>query len=335
MNNASYLLLGPETGQKNEYIDKLVKSAEKKYGEVETHSFYPYETSVYDIVDLLRNKSLFSNFKIVIIREAHAIKTAADVSAITDIITTPADNTLLILVSEQMSVSSKIKKVVKKELQKIFWEMFENKKVDWLHAFFRKHNKHVTAEAVNLILEMVPNDTTDLRNEVSKLLAFFKEKETIGEDDIEQFLYHGKEENVFTLFDQIALRDLPSALEILSALRLSSGNGAVAIVSGLVYQTRRLGEYLALIEQRYMHQEACDTLGIRRKQNRKIFQSAAGNFSHENAQRALIVLEVFDRRFRSVKTDLHAHLLMMLVYYLIKKPTADDVDLLLSGKSAV
>ena len=44
----------------------------------------------------------------------------------------------LVLVSEEIGVDKKIEALVPKQNKKIFWEMFENRKEQWIVDFFRR-----------------------------------------------------------------------------------------------------------------------------------------------------------------------------------------------------
>ena len=66
------------------------------------------------------------------------------------------------------------------------------------------------------VKKMIENNTKDLKSECSKLALFFGPGASIKTEELEKYLYHSKEENVFTLFESIAQRNFDLSLEILS-----------------------------------------------------------------------------------------------------------------------
>ena len=86
--------------------------------------------------------------------------------------------------------------------------MFDNQKQGWVTNFFRQRKITIAADAVEYILDMVENNTRDMRAECERLALFFGPDATIGLESVEQYIYHSKEENVFTLFDRICEREL-------------------------------------------------------------------------------------------------------------------------------
>ncbi|MCF6335552.1 MAG: DNA polymerase III subunit delta, partial [Spirochaetales bacterium] len=77
MNNPEpvYLFLGPETGQKIDEIKNIRDSYSKQSGEIpEIHKFYPFDTSVGEIISLMKNGALFSSYKFVKLMNTEDVK---------------------------------------------------------------------------------------------------------------------------------------------------------------------------------------------------------------------------------------------------------------------
>jgi len=55
-----YLLLGPESGEKSQYVKNIREELKSLHGESpELYRFYPFETENGEILQVLRNRSLF------------------------------------------------------------------------------------------------------------------------------------------------------------------------------------------------------------------------------------------------------------------------------------
>jgi len=179
MNKNIYLFLGPENGEKKEFIKKIKKNKTEKYGDLENFRFYPYDTEIIEIVSIMKNGSLFSSHKLVIINNCEDIKKKNAIEQLVTYCKSPSKDVTLILLSDNNKVDSKIEKVIPAAQKKIFWEMFENKKKGWVISFFRKKNIIIRSSTVELFLEMVENDTDSMKKECEKLAFYFNEGDTI------------------------------------------------------------------------------------------------------------------------------------------------------------
>ena len=213
------LLLGPEEGEKSAFIEKITEALAARLGEPPERSrFYAGETSMAEIVRCLRNMSLFARHRLVIVSNAEEVKRAEEVAALVEYLASPAEDATLLLLSpgfpgdiDRRITGDQKKKTpgaVPFEHQKVFWEMFDNQKQGWVTSFFRQRKISIAAEAVEYILDMVENNTRDMRVECERLALFFGPDAAITLESVEQYIYHSKEENVFTLFDRICDREL-------------------------------------------------------------------------------------------------------------------------------
>lgn len=320
MNNV-YLLLGPEEGEKNQFVEKQINQIKKNIGEEpEIEKVYPYGTNMVDIISGLRNVSLFSNYRIVILNNAEEIKQGNGLDALIEYCNNPSGSSTLFLLSESVgNVNKKLEKSVPKNYRIIFWELFENKKADWIRNFFMKKNIRIDMDAVNLIIEMVNGNTLDLKNECSKLCLFFCDNTVLKIDDIEKYIFHSREENVFTLFNFIAARDLSGALEALNKILLSKESEPVGIIAGILWQVRKLHDFKRLVSENYSADDAFAKINIRNKRSRKIYTQADKNYSLSEIRSLIILINEYDERIRSVKTDMHNILLQLFIYCMVAR----------------
>ena len=93
----------------------------------------------------------------------------------------------------------------------------------------------------------------------------------IGLENVEQYIYHSKEENVFTLFDRICERELTEAEEVLDKILLSREADATQLAGGLLLQFRRLAGFKRMLADNYEAAEAFPKLRIFSKKNQKTY----------------------------------------------------------------
>ena len=323
-NGRAYLLLGPEQGEKAREVQRIRELAAKQAAgtEVEEHRFYAFETPVQEALSLLRSGSLFAGHTLVIIHGVEQIKRKEDLDLLESYLDHPSDSGTLVLVSDEFRIKDPRSrkdwtKRIPEDNRKIFWEMFENQKRDWLNTFFRRQRVDVDEDAVELILELVDNNTLDLKRAAGRLALFIGENGRLTADEVETYLYHSKEENVFTLFRAIADRDLEGSLELLRKLLLSSDNSPQSILAGLLWQLRKLHSLATLTDRNYSADEAFRTLNIRGKRNQRLYSAALSAYPAEAIERILVRATDTDADLRAHPARAHELLLDRLVYAVV------------------
>ena len=321
-NNSVFLLLGPEEGEKEKFIKKLKNKLSGESNEiVEVHRFYGFDAKIADIISILQNETLFSENRLVILNNTELITRKEDIHLITEYCSNPASRASFLLLSETIGggrgVDRRIEKAVPKDNRKIFWELFENQKRGWIVNFFRGQGMTISSSACNDLLEIVENNTKQLRVECERLVLFFGKGAQIESEAIEKYIYHSKEENVFTLFDKVAQRKFDFALEVLHNLLLSRESEALQILNGLLNQFRKLAALKGLIAGNYTLNDAFSHLRIKSKRVQKIYIESNKNYQTAEIQAIIMLIAEFEVRLRSVKSNLQAFLLNLFLYYVI------------------
>jgi DNA polymerase-3 subunit delta len=318
-NDSLYLLLGPEEGEKDAFVERLIGRISKTIGQApEIHRFYSFDSEVTEVLSVLRNGALFSPYRVVLLRNVELLNRKTDLDQLGAYAAHPASQSSLVMFSEEIGrIDKRLEKLVPKENKVIFWELFQNQKTGWILNYFKKRNIRIDPQAVSFLLEMVENNTKELKDTCEKLSIFFGEGGEIGYADVEKILYHSKDENVFTLFDKIAGRDLEASLEVLAKLLLSREADPVGLLAGLLFQVRRLKSLKLLVEKRYSHEEAFLRAKITGKRVQKIYSVALQHYTLQELQWIIRLIARFDYRVRSLSAALHSNLLQLFLYYLI------------------
>ena len=152
-----------------------------------------------------------------------------------------------------------------------------------------------------------------------QLALFFKKGSVIKYIDIENFIYHSKEENVFTLNASIMDRDFGAALEILHKILLSREEDHTRLLSGILWQTRIILSFVKLTEAGYKAAEAFGKLKIIGKRRQNIMLKGKENFSRHELQAIIMLIAKFEVFFRSMNSELHKIMLQLFLYCIIVK----------------
>ena len=331
-----YLYTGPEFGMRDEAVEAVVKALKKKFGEVEEHVYYLNETSIGQAISQLDNGNLFASATCVICKNAELLKKKEDISLVEDWCKTNdasgEDSSALIFISDEISVDSKLDKLVPASNKKKFWEMFDNQKVPWLTDYFRKNGYSLTEDAAQMILDMVDNNTQALKNECSRFFLCLEKGKTVTPEDVDSFLTHNREENAFTLFKQMtgnydtSSRRLEESLEVLQGIRLSKDSSSVPLIAGLASCFRRLVLWHRLQDESNGGYGPDETTlksnGFGSSLIQGQYQKAAKIWTKGQATAILAVLSSTDMQIRSGGTAMEDVLLQKMLYEIVVKKGA-------------
>ncbi len=319
MTSSNFLLLGPEQGEKDSYIrDIKAKIVTGCGGTPEEHSFYAFDADMVDVAALLRTPSLFSPVKFVTIHDVDAIKAKSDVDLLVSYLKSPSRDSCLFLLSSQVQIDKRFEQYIPKDHVKIFWELFENQKQGFIKAFFRQQGMEIDGKAAELLLDLVENNTMDLRRECERIALFFKGRESIQEEDLAGFLYHSKDENVYSLFAKMAEKDAGGAFEILEKLYQAGDTADIQILAGLFWQYKKLAPYKLLQRYQYKPEEMCSRLGLRTKRTQRLYEAAAARYSEEELKDIIILATHCDSALRADRADLHKPLVSHFIFCCVR-----------------
>ncbi|MBD5404498.1 MAG: DNA polymerase III subunit delta [Treponema sp.] len=321
-----YLYTGPEAGMRTDAVLAIKESMKKKFGQVEEYLFYAYETPPSEYIAILESESLFSSSTCVVVKGAEAIKKKDEVDSLLKWISLSAsDAAVLILVSDEISVDSKIEKAIPQGNKKIFWEMSEDKTISWLNNYFFKNGYKITEEAASLIFDMLENNTETLKNECSRFFICFPKGHTIDSDDVDAILTHNREENAFSLFNTMSeegedpSRCLEKSLEILQKIRLSKDSSSVLIIAGLASCFRKLIIWQKLAASGKIDDFNLKINGFSSKKMKAQYGRAARIWSQGQSLAILALLSSTDIDLRSGGALLEDVILQKMLYEIILK----------------
>jgi DNA polymerase-3 subunit delta len=312
----SFLFLGPELGEKQDAVEIIRGELTKKYGApAEETSFYAGDEPAANITSFLLNGSLFSEARLVFVKNAELLKKKDDTASLASYLKNPTDDTTLILVSDATGVDRAIEGALPKDAKRIFWELYESKKPEWVRLYFRREGFFVDEEAVNTILELVENNTDALRRECSRLALFAEKKGAISAAEIEKCLSHTRSESAFTLFSALAAGNLSKSIEIMNTL-LAAQETPVGIIAGLTWCFKRFRDYCEIAACGDASDIALRNIGITTAKSRRDYAEAEHTFGLASADRCIALCAEYDLAVRSGGSALEDILLNLYLYKL-------------------
>ena len=317
MIKASYLLTGPELGEKKAYIDSIRTEIKEKYGdEIEEYTFYPYDSDMSEAIGAAESLGMFSCFKLIIINDTAELK-KKDIDLFLQYLKKPSEDAVLIFTDSGMKVDAKLKKAMGEE--KVFWELKEPQMRSYIQNYFRRLGTPIDSDAAAFIAGNCDANTLSVKNECDKLALFFDSKEPITLEAIEEMLFNGKEENVFTLYDQLLVGTLEKATEIAKNLMMSSDGAPIQLLGGLIWQLRRMLGVRTMMDQGVGSYEACLKNGVTTKRGQTTHTAGAQRYTTADLEKIMATCARYDELFRSVRTEMQETLFPVFLYEVMVK----------------
>ena len=321
MSSPIFLYTGSEIGEKEEAIQNLRKNAVKTYGEIDFYKYYWNDIQFSEVISQLQNENLFIPCTFVVLDGAEMLKTKNDLALLQSWIASPGQ-AILVLTTAENSVDKKLKDIVPKENQKTFWELFDDKKEEWLINFFRKNNYAITDDAVQSMLEMVENNTGALKSASAMIFSGFPKGSVITDENVQSVLASTREESPFTLFNAMAdAENSPQArfedsLAILNKLLYARSSSGIAIIAGLSYCFKQLRLWHSLVAKGEMPEKNGAFLN---KNAQKRYRAASRIWNAFQTASVVALLADSDMKIRANGTALETLLLEKMLYEIVIK----------------
>ena len=231
-----FLLYGNNSGFKDEVIKKNFENRFKK-------NIYRYDEN-----EILNNKENFNNIiftksffeteKLIIIsRVSDKIK-----DIINEIIEKKINDITIILNSSNLEKKSKLRSLFEKSQSAICMPFYEDSAQTLssiTSSFFKEKKLAISQETINLLVERCRGNRLNLKNELSKIESFIKNKRTIDTEDILKLTNLAENYNVTELIDNCLAKNSKKIITILNENNFSIED-CIIIIRTLLAKTKRL-----------------------------------------------------------------------------------------------
>lgn len=321
MIHSVYMFYGPESGQRVAAIQSVQKELKAVHADgLDVMKFYAVEDGIPEIIANLSNGALFSSHTLAIIQGAEGITKKTDIKQLADFAAKAGKDITLIFTSEQSKLEKGLVDIAPPEARKIFWELFDNQKAGWVSNYLRQHRTRIDQPALDLFLSLVENNTMEMQQELDKILLLCAdqgEELRIDEDMIERYIYHSKEESIYTLFDAYVRRDFSAALDILRTLRNMKSSEETGIIIRFTYLLRQLASLSAIRDQRPISPGDYRSLRIFGKRSQSQFERLLKILDSQSIRRQVASCGEFEMQLRRQKGALHGHISDLWLYSLM------------------
>jgi DNA polymerase III subunit delta len=264
------------------------------------------DTSGDDAVALCNAGSLFGDALLIVVTDVDGAKQAegrrkggwkaADVEAIAAYLASPAPDTVLALVAEDLKSSSALWKACAKAGDVLSYDVEKKKLHEWVTAQFAQHKARAEPDAVSALIQLVGDDPAALKSEIEKL-ATWAAGEPFGEREVEALVAANADVPIYELTEAWAVRDAARALDvsetILEKEPRQRRDTAARLAGSLGGHLGRLRTLKRLAADGVSSKEAASQLKLNPYYAGKLYRQAEG-FSEEELDDAVLRLAELD-----------------------------------------
>ena len=241
------------------------------------------------------------------------------------------DTYFIMLTETNERINQNLLNLIALQQNVIFWEMFENQKINWIRSEFKKYNLYIDDNAISFILDTIENNKEPLIKEINKIALLFKENNKDGKKGIdrsffEEYLYHSKIETPFSLYSAMLSGNLSKAMDVLENLFLTNEYN---LLSGIIWSHRRFLKALDLYEN---HKKSMDEifsiLKINVKRNKEDFIKGFKIYNYSHASLMFYYISELDYHLKILPSDLK---LVKLQEFVINFMNGDSQKSFLQG----
>jgi DNA polymerase-3 subunit delta len=198
------------TGSDRPKVETAVARLRRHFAAEATEVVGAQELSGAEAAALCNVGSLFGDARLVLVEGVHGWK-AADVKAIEDYLASPAPDTVLALVADEVKKDAALAKACAKAGKVLAYDVTKKKLDVWVADRFKAAGVRAEPEACAALVQLVGEDLHALAGEIDKL-ALWAGEEPIGEAEVEALVAAVAETPTFALTDAWAARDTARTL---------------------------------------------------------------------------------------------------------------------------
>ncbi len=317
-----YLLEGEEPyfiDQVSDYIENnLLPESERSFNQT---ILYGKDTTVNEIRQRAMNYPMFSNYQVLIVKEAQMLKKWDELLSY---VLNPVKSTILVLCHrhEKFDKRTKVGKEIKGSSHCVLLttkKLYDNQVPEWINQYLKDRGFKMEPKASALLVEYVGNELSRVANELEKLTLNVKPGKEILADDIERNIGISKEYNTFELNKAIGQMDILKANRIINYFKANPKPNPLVLTIGSLFG------YFSKIY--LMHQakpktdaEIAAVLGVSNfPMIINEYKTTARNYPKQKTEEVIALLHQYDLMSKGINTSGvdEAALLKELVYKIL------------------
>ncbi len=317
-----YVLEGEEPyfiDQVSDFLENnLLPESERSFNQT---VLYGKDTTINEIRQRAMNYPMFSNYQVLIVKEAQMLKKWDDLLSY---VQKPVRSTILVLCyrHEKLDKRTKVGKEIKDGSNCVLLttkKLYDNQVPEWINQFLKERGFKMEPKASALLVDYVGNELSRVANELEKLTLNVKPGKEITTEDIETNIGISKEYNTFELNKALGQKDVLKANRIINYFKANpKPNPLVFIIGSLFGYFSKI--YLLQQVKPRTDPEIASLLGVGNyPMIINEYKAAAKNYTIVKAKEVIALLHQYDLMSKGINTSAidDAALLKELVYKIL------------------
>jgi len=197
-------------------------------------------TELVALLDELRTVSMWGDRRLIVVEEADDFVKNNRIG-LEKYVASPAKKSVLVLLVNSWPSNTKLAKAVAKiGLDLDCSPLKAADLLRWIPEYTRAtHQREITRDAAQLLVELVGSDLTQIEQEISKLTTYIGAEKSIGVEAVRQLVGGWKAETTWSMLDAVRDGNVDLALHLLDKL-LEEGEHPLKLLGGINFMFRPL-----------------------------------------------------------------------------------------------
>jgi DNA polymerase III delta subunit len=272
-----YLLLGEDTGTKNEFIQLLKKrlfagsgragEGASEQADLGTHVYFGDEAGPDQVVETLRTSSFFSPVRLVIVHGFDRMKTSG---AFTEYLKNPAQDAVLVMLTDKKSMVQAVRKPIEAAGRAaVFWPMFRNVGEKWVAREIEKMGIRVHPDALAYILDASGLGKDELNNQLNHIRGYLEKGDVLTLEKAREIISLLYQHTVFDLTSALFVESPHRILAVFSRL-VENGEDLARIHYFCSREIHKLFSCCTLAKRGVSFQDIVKQLGLRKMESARV-----------------------------------------------------------------
>lgn len=273
-----YLLYGQEAYLRVQYKNKLVNALVSADDTMNYNYYEGKNVNVGEVIDLAETMPFLSQRRVIVLENTGLVKAGGEQLA--EYVGAIPESTVIIMAETEIDKRSKLYKAISKSGHSTEFDTQSAETLTrWVISKMKAERKRVTGHTIDVFLETVGSDMSNISTELEKLFSYTLNKEEITLEDIKAVCSVQLSNRIFEMIGAIACCDGKKALQIYHEL-LELKESPFGILALLVRQFNNMLQIEELWEKRCSDKQIAEKTGLAPFVINKI-KPQIQNFTHE------------------------------------------------------
>lgn len=300
-------------GEEPYFMDLLVEAFEQEVLQPHEKDFnlsvlYGKDSTWSDVINACRSYPAFAERRLVILKEAAALKDFAELERY---VSNPTPSTILVIVYKHKKIDGRwtITKALKKNGEYVTFDKLKEDKIpQWIFGYCKDHQLNISQANAALLAAYLGNDLQKIVNELSKILINIPVGNEITAELIEQYIGISKDYNIFEYPKALLDRNSEKAFRIANYYIANPKANPLVVICSQVY--REFSKLYAYYYSRHLpEKEQAAALKVSPFFLRD-YARAANHYSLPQVIQAIILIQEFNLNILGMHVANNDHTLL-------------------------